>query len=99
MIDGGPSVLFDAIVLLLSEDGAEKLSGEAAARDFVADAFAHCKFIGYVAAATPLFDKAGVPRDDEDEGLILLDSSDAIDGFIESCRKLRLWAREDKVKL
>jgi len=99
MIDGGPSVLFDAVVLLLSEEGAEKLAGEAAARDFVADAFAHCKFIGYVAAAAPLFEKAGVPLDEEDEGLIPLDRANAISGFIHSCRKLRLWAREDAVKL
>jgi catalase len=28
---------------------------ESTARDFVADAFAHCKFIGYVDAATPLY--------------------------------------------
>ena len=41
MIDGGPSVLFDAVALILSEEGAERLAGEAAARDFVADAFAH----------------------------------------------------------
>ncbi len=99
MIDGGPSVLFDAVVLLVSDDGAAKLAKEAAARDFVADAFAHCKFIGYVAAATALFEKASIPLDDEDEGLIRLDNADAIPGFIESCRKLRLWARETKVKL
>ena len=54
MVDGGPSVLFDTVVLLLSEEGAERLTGEAAARDFVADAFAHCKFIGFTAEAMPL---------------------------------------------
>ena len=48
MIDGGPSVLFDAVALILSEEGAERLTGEAAARDFVADAFAHCKFIAFM---------------------------------------------------
>ncbi|MEO9341221.1 catalase [Mesorhizobium sp. SB112] len=99
MIDGGPSVLFDAVVLLMPEDGAVMLAKEAAARDFVADAFAHCKFIGYAAGAIPLFEKASVPLDEEDEGLIPFDSADAIPGFIESCRKLRLWAREQKVKL
>ena len=43
-----------------SADGAAQLATDAAARDFVSDAFAHCKFIGYVAAATPLLDAAGV---------------------------------------
>jgi len=99
MIDGGPSVLFDAIVILLAEEGAERLSQDAAARDFLADAFAHCKFIGYGAEAAPLFETAGVPLDEEDEGLLPLADADAIPGFIEACRKLRHWARETKVDL
>ncbi|MBA4788398.1 MAG: catalase [Rhizobiales bacterium] len=98
MIDGGPSVLFDAVVLLLSEEGAERLTGEAAARDFVADAFAHCKFIGFTTAATPLLAQAGIALD-ADEGLIALDGEASVTGFIESCRMLRLWAREASVKL
>lgn len=98
MIDGGPSVLFDAVALLLSQEGAERLTHEAAARDFVADAFAHCKFIGFTADAGPLLAKAGVASD-ADEGLIALDARAAIPKFIESCRKLRLWSREAAVKL
>ncbi len=42
--------------------------------------------------------KAGVDPD-ADEGLIGLDDAKAIGGFIESCRKLRLWSRETAVKL
>ncbi len=98
MIDGGPSVLFDAVALILSEEGAERLTGEAAARDFVADAFAHCKFIGFTSGAVPLLRKAGVDPE-ADEGLIVLDDPQVIAGFIESCRKLRLWSREMAVKL
>ena len=99
MIDGGPSVLFDAVALILSEEGAEHLTGEAAARDFVADAFAHCKFIGITAHAAPLLQKAGV-EPDADQGMIDIgDGQKAIDGFIEACRKLRLWSREMAVKL
>jgi catalase len=98
MIDGGPSVLFDAVALVLSEEGAERLTGEAAARDFVADAFAHCKFIAFTSGALPLLQKAGVDPE-ADEGLIALDDPRTIPGFIESCRKLRLWSREMAVKL
>lgn len=98
MIDGGPSVLFDAVALILSEEGAERLTNEAAARDFVADAFAHCKFIGFTSGAAPLFIKAGI-EPGIDEGLIALDDAKAIPHFIESCRKLRLWSREMAVKL
>ncbi|TGV15339.1 catalase [Mesorhizobium sp. M8A.F.Ca.ET.173.01.1.1] len=98
MIDGGPSVLFDAVALVLSDEGAQRLTGEAAARDFVADAFAHCKFIAFTAASVPLLQKAGVdPK--ADEGMIDLTEPKAVAGFVESCRKLRLWGREMAVKL
>ncbi|RUX19826.1 catalase [Mesorhizobium sp. M2A.F.Ca.ET.037.01.1.1] len=98
MIDGGPSVLFDAVVLLVSEEGAEMLSRDAAAKDFVSDAFAHLKFIGFVADAGPLLASAGVAAD-ADEGLIELTGGDSARSFVEACRKLRLWAREGAVKL
>jgi catalase len=98
MIDGGPSVLFDAVVLLLSEEGAERLTHEAAARDFVADAFSHCKFIGFTSGALPLLAKAGVAPD-ADEGLVALDATEGVPRFIDRCRRLRLWAREMAVKL
>ncbi|MQT14860.1 catalase [Segnochrobactrum spirostomi] len=98
MIDGAPSVLFDAVALVVSEEGAERLTGEAAARDFVADAFAHCKFIAFSAAALPLLAKAGVEAD-ADEGLIDLEDGASAGTFVERCRALRLWAREFAVKL
>jgi catalase len=98
MIDGGPSVLFDAVVLNLSEEGAQHLIGEAAARDFVADAFAHCKFIGFTVGALPLLQKAGI-NPGMDDGLIEIGNPKAATGFVESCRKLRLWSREMAVKL
>ncbi|RUV01336.1 catalase [Mesorhizobium sp. M6A.T.Cr.TU.017.01.1.1] len=98
MIDGGPSVLFDAVVLMLSEPGAELLAKEAAAKDFVSDAFAHCKFIGFTSGAEPLLAKAGVDAD-ADEGLIRLESNKTAEKFVQACRKLRLWAREAAVKL
>ena len=62
-IDGGSSVLFDAVALLPSQEGAELLPKEPTARDFVADAFAHLKFIGYADKALPLLKKAGVFED------------------------------------
>ena len=51
MIDGAPSVLYDAVALLPAEAAMDDLLQESTARDFVADAFAHCKFIGHVEAA------------------------------------------------
>ena len=98
MIDGGPSVLFDAVALLTSAAGIDDLAKEATARDFVADAFQHCKFIGYHNSAISLLDKAGI---DElgDEGLIALAGEDGVSSFISALGKLRVWAREPSVKL
>jgi catalase len=91
-IDGGPSVLYDAVALLPSEDGAKALTKEAAARDFVADAFAHMKYIGYVEAAAMLFGNAGVPES-RDDGFIILKGGDDCSAFVAACRQLRYWAR------
>ena len=97
MIDGGPSVLFDAVALLPSAEGTEDLLQEATARDFVADAFQHCKIIGYVAAALPLLNKAGIAGD-EDEGLLPL-PGEGLAGFVAALGQLRVWSREPAVKL
>ena len=59
----------------------------------VADAYAHCKFIGYVEAALPLFQKAGV-TDGLDDGCIVLARPESCAEFIARCRQLRFWVRE-----
>ncbi len=98
MIDGGPSVLFDAVALLPSEAGVEDLLKEATARDFVADAFQHCKFIGYNDVALPLLEKAGIAKD-IDEGVLELSGGTTLTSFVEELGKLRIWGREPSVKL
>jgi catalase len=96
-IDGGPSVVFDAIAVLLSDAGAQLLTDEATARDFVADAFAHCKFIAHTAAALPLLEKAGIATA-RDSGIVELKQPAHAASFVEACRKLRFWEREATVK-
>ncbi|MGO8085578.1 catalase [Rhizobium leguminosarum] len=98
IIDGGPSVLYDAVALLPSAEGTGDLLKEATARDFVADAFVHCKFIGYVETALPLMQKAGI-ADSLDEGVIALGAAKDVTAFIKALGKLRVWAREPSVKL
>ena len=97
MIDGGPSVLYDAVAILASTEAVEELATEATARDFVADAFQHCKFIGHVEAAMPLLKKAGI-ADSLDEGVIALATAKDVPGFVKELGKLRLWSREPGVK-
>jgi catalase len=91
-LDGGPSVLYDAVALLPTEEGAKLLQKNPAARDFIADAFAHMKFIGYTEPAKILFRSAGIPEDC-DEGFIILNAKDGCPTFIAACRQLRYWAR------
>ncbi|EJL29596.1 catalase [Novosphingobium sp. AP12] len=97
-IDGGPSVLFDAVAIVVSEQGAALLSIDAAAKDFVTDAFAHCKFIGFTAEAEAIFVKAGI-ADDLDAGCLPLAAAKEAGDFVTACRSLRHWPRELEVDL
>ena len=91
-LEGGPSVLFDAVAILPSQEGVATLAKLPAARDFVADAVAHRKYIGYASTAMPLFEKAGAAGA-IDEGFVPLNKADEISAFIAACRKLRFWDR------
>ncbi len=61
---GTPSVTCDAIAIVVTEEGAASLAGDAAAVQFVADAFNHLKAIGHTPEAKALLDKANVLPDD-----------------------------------
>ncbi len=90
---GTPSVVFDAVALVLSADGCEQLLGESAAIDFVHNAFVHLKAIGFTAEAQPLLDKAGVQPD-----AAIVDLSAGAGAFIPPART-RQWDREPKVRI
>jgi catalase len=93
-VGGGPSVLYDAVAVIPSDAGVPLLLKNAAAKDFVSDAFAHLKFVAYVSAAIPLFEKAGIDAA-LDEGFIPLGNSrKGAAAFVAACRKLRQWERE-----
>jgi len=86
-------VVFDAVALVVSDQGVALLANKPPARDFIADAFAHLKFVGYVEAAKPLLRKAGV-LDSLDEGFITLSGPADAAAFVAACGALRLWDRE-----
>jgi catalase len=92
-VDGGPSVLYDAVAILASAEGAARLAAQPAARDFVHDAHAHAKFIGYTQDAQPLLDAAGV-ADAIDDGYIVLGDRASFAAFVRRCRDVRFWPRE-----
>jgi catalase len=58
-----PSVLFDAIAIVLSEESAKALSQESAAVDFVRDAFGHLKAIAADEGAQALLKAANIGTD------------------------------------
>ena len=85
---GQPSVTVDACAVLLSAEAAKKLTKEAAAVQWVMDAFGHLKAIGFNADAKPLLDKAGV---EPDEGVTDLPN------FVAAAKK-RYWDREKNLR-
>jgi catalase len=87
---GSPSQIFDAVAVVLSAEGCATLIKEAAAVQFVMDAFGHLKAIGYSPEAQPLLDKAGV---EPDEGI-----TDLGGAFIAAAGK-RFFDRESKVRM
>ena len=97
-LGGAPSVLYDAVVLFVTQAGVAQLANEAAMRDFINDAFAHLKVIGYIDSSKPLFERAGLPGD-RDEGFVQIDEKDGVARFLSACRQLRIWSRGGKVKI
>ncbi|PKB13502.1 catalase [Novosphingobium kunmingense] len=87
---GSPSVLFDAVVATMPMDAAEKLSKDAGAVQWFADAYVHCKTVaGCPGTQKHLFPKANV---EPGEGVCLPEE------FVSVGTK-RHWAREPTVRM
>lgn len=89
-IDGGPSVLFDMVVLLPAEDKIEELADNGPLRDFISDAFNHNKFMAFNEAAEELV-RGVCPISDFDDGMILLESKADVGKFLNASKALRYW--------
>lgn len=96
--DGGPSVLYDAVAVLIGADMVKSLARDPSVLDFIGDAFAHRKFLAYAPAADGLLDAAGVDKAKRDDGIVALSGAADADDFIATCRKLRFWPREQSIK-
>ncbi|HET7370599.1 MAG TPA: catalase [Gammaproteobacteria bacterium] len=88
---GTPSVMFDAVGVVLSGEAAKTLASDAAAIDFVRDAFAHLKAIAVDGGGRALLDAAGI---EPDAGVIDVVDPDT---FIAAA-KTRQWEREASVR-
>jgi catalase len=93
-IAGGPSVLFDAVAILLGPDDEDVVTSMPQAQNFLRDAFAHGKFIGH-ALADKLFETSGLTgmADDGCFDLGLVDDGDTMGSFLAACTQLRHWTR------
>jgi catalase len=88
---GTPSVVFDAVAVILSDEGAKALMMEGAAIEFVRDAFGHLKAIAADDGAQALLKKANIGKD---AGVVNANNEAA---FIAAA-KTRQWDREKFVR-
>ena len=86
-IDGGPSCLFDAVVLLPGQAEMPMLLGAAGAINWLRDAFAHLKAIGFNNAAQAMFGKGGV--DHTAPGVVSV--AKGFDAFIAAAKEHKIW--------
>ena len=89
---GSPSVLYDAVAIILSDEGVATLSMESAAIDFVRDAFGHLKAIAIDKGGQALLKLANVGED------VAVVSAEDAEGFVAAA-KTRQWDREKSVRI
>ncbi|MGO2478561.1 MAG: catalase, partial [Pseudoalteromonas sp.] len=89
VIYGGPSVLYDAVAILTTLEGAKQLAAISEAKDFVNDAHAHMKYIGFNDCADALIEASGL-KGPFDDGWLNLDKVPSSE-FITTLRNLRYW--------
>ena len=88
---GTPSVMFDAVAIVLSAQAAKTLSAESAAVDFVRDAYGHLKAFAVDAGGQALLQACGVQPC---AGVVAVT---AVAEFVDAA-KTRQWARERSVR-
>ncbi|GAC1330073.1 MAG: catalase [Beijerinckiaceae bacterium] len=96
-LTGGSSIFFDAVVLAASTEGCKMLINEAAAVNWLRDAFGHLKVIGYTPQSLPLLEEARI-ADKIDQGVIEMSKKAAIATFINAAKEYKIWAREPKLR-
>ncbi len=86
---GSPSVLFDAVTMVLMPDEVEKLMNDSAALGWLMDAYGHCKTIGHCNGSMKLIERLGLAVD---AGVV---GNDEFAGVAPK----RHWDREPKVRM
>lgn len=89
-IGGGPSVLYDAVAILIPNPASLSAMDLHKVEEFITDAYWDAKFIGYSQEMLPTFKKLNLKMDN---GMLLLDHKNTAQPFFELCTKLRYWER------
>jgi catalase len=90
-LSAAPSSFFEAVIVLTSEASATLLAKEAAAIDWLRDAYGHLKVIAYHESAQSLVKEAGIKPD---EGVIKGNARPLIDAFVKQAKGGKIWKRE-----
>lgn len=88
-LSGAPSALFDAVVIAPAD---ESLAAMPDAVNWLRDAYAHLKVIGYNGNTEQLFRKAGIEQG-ADEGVLDV-AGGQFDALVAAAKKHRVWGRE-----
>tara|TARA_Y100001968_G_C19449450_1_gene767503 strand:+ start:1231 stop:3330 length:2100 start_codon:yes stop_codon:yes gene_type:complete len=91
-LGGGPSFLYDAVVVLMSQTATFNHDEQQAMHTFIQDAYWHGKFIGYNNHALS-FIHACLNDKSLDKGFIALDNLEDNDAFVQACQAIRFWQR------
>lgn len=95
-LEGVPSVLSDCVIVAPTANSVATLIEETAAIDWIRDAFAHLKVIGFNDASRPMFEKASVKTESE-KGVVDI-QDEGLDHFMAAAKNHRVWEREQKVR-
>jgi len=87
---GAPSVLFDAVVILLADLKFIKKVQMDKVAAFIKDAHSHAKYIAYTDHCATFFDKLSIQLDN---GMLKLKQNKDAATFLVRCRDLRFWER------
>ena len=90
-LDGAPSCLFDAVVVLGHASGIKPLKSHPAALQWLRDAWRHLKVIGLDAAGRELAQAAGIG---EDDAVLTVDHKRSVDNFCRWAARGKCIARE-----
>ena len=92
IIEGAPSALFDAVIILASQSSVAHMVQKPEVREFVTDAYCHLKFIGITKGIEMIMTSVGLDVKSSN-GVILFDSELSVEKYFHQCKHHRCWKR------